>query len=163
MPPDPDNGKITIGWREWMTLPDLEIPAIKAKIDTGARTSTLHAFDIREYEADGRKMIRFNIRPLQRRKKLILHCTADLLERRMVSDSGGHRELRYVIRTTVTLGGKSWPIEITLTDRDTLKFRMLLGRTALRGRYLVDPEKSYLTGHSLAKTYRSEENRKGTT
>jgi hypothetical protein len=159
--PDSDTGRITIGWREWMSLPDLEIPAIKAKIDTGARTSTLHAFNIEEYDTDGRKMLHFSVRPLQRRKKVILHCTAVLLEQRMVTDSGGHRELRHVIRTPVTLGGKSWPIEITLTHRDTLRFRMLLGRTALRGRYLIDPERSYLTGRSLAKIYRSD-GRKGT-
>lgn len=161
MTPDPDSGKITIGWREWVSLPGLDIPAVKAKIDTGARTSALHAFDLREFEADGRKMIRFGIRPLPRRKKLILNCTAALMEQRMVSDSGGHRELRYVIRTPVMLGGRSQAIEITLTHRDTLRFRMLIGRTALRGRYLVDPEKSYLTGRSLAKTYRSEGSIKG--
>ncbi|MFZ0452092.1 MAG: RimK/LysX family protein [Desulfatiglandaceae bacterium] len=159
-----ENDKITIGWREWVRLPGLYIPAIKAKIDTGARSSALHAFNIvEEFQADGRKMIRFAMRPLQRRKNLILNCTADLLERRMVTDSGGHRELRHVIQTPVMLGGKTWPIEITLTHRDTLKFRMLLGRTALRGCYLVDPEKSYLTGRSLAKSYRSEGSRKEAT
>jgi len=158
----PENGKITIGWREWVSLPGLDIPAVKAKIDTGARSSALHAFHIEEFEVKGRKMIRFAIRPLQRRKKLILNCTAPLMERRMVTDSGGHREMRHVIHTPVILGGESWPIEVTLTHRDTLKFRMLLGRTALKGRYVVDPEKSYLTGRSLAKSYRSDEDRKGT-
>jgi hypothetical protein len=154
--PDTGTHKITIGWREWVSLPGLDIPAIKAKIDTGARTSTLHAFDIKAYEGEACKLITFSIRPLQRRKKLILRCQAALLERRMVSDSGGHRELRYVIQTPVTLGGRIWPIEITLTDRGSLRFRMLLGRTAIRGRYLVDPEKSYLTGRSLAGIYGSK-------
>ncbi len=158
---EPVKDRIVIGWREWVSLPDLNIPAVKAKIDTGARTSALHAFNIQEYEADSRKMIRFDIRPLQRRKKLILHCVSPLLEQRMVSDSGGHWERRYVILTPVMLGGKSWPIEITLTHRDTLKFRMLLGRTALRGHYLVDPEQSYLTGRSLAKIYRSKKPSRG--
>ena len=163
MTPDSENGKTIIGWREWVQLPGLEIPAIKAKIDTGARTSALHAIGIREHAIDGRKMIRFGIRPLQRRKKLVLQCSAEVLERRMVSDSGGHRELRYVIVTPVVLGGQTWSIEITLTHRDTLKFRMLLGRTALRGRFCVDPDKSYLTGRALAKSYRSEVKIKGDT
>jgi hypothetical protein len=155
------NDKTTIGWREWVTLPDLAIPAVKAKIDTGAWTSALHAFHVEEFLKEGRKMIRFSVWPLQRKKKLILYCSAPLLDRRMVTDSGGHPELRYVIRTPITLGSGSWPIEITLTHRDTLKFRMLLGRTALRGRCLVDPEKSYLTGRFLAKTYRPDGSGKG--
>ena len=143
----------TIGWREWVTLPDLDIPAIKAKIDTGARTSALHAFDMKVFTAGGQQRMRFGIRPLQRRKHLVRYCETDILERRMVTDSGGHRELRYVIRTRVSLAGVTWPIEITLTRRDNMKFRMLLGRTALKGRFLVDPNKSYTAGRLLAKSY----------
>ena len=148
-----ENKKPIIGWREWVALPDLNIPAIKAKIDTGARTSALHAFDMQVFEADGGQRIRFAIRPLQRKKNVVLYCAADLLEQRMVTDSGGHRELRYVIGTTLSWRDILWPIEITLARRDTLKFRMLLGRTALRDRFLVDPEKSYLAGRSLSKSY----------
>lgn len=149
------NNRLTIGWREWVALPDLKIPAIKAKIDTGARTSALYAFDVKVLEANGLRKIRFGVRPLQRKREVILYCTADLLERRMVTDSGGHSELRYVIRTSVSWDQIVWPIEMTLTHRDNLKFRMLLGRSALRGRFLVDPENSYYAGRALAKAYRT--------
>lgn len=150
----PLDNKLTIGWREWVALPDLKIPAIKAKIDTGARTSALYAFDVDLSEIDGRQKIHFAVHPLQRNQDVVLKCTADLVEQRTVTDSGGHRELRYVIRTVVAWHQISWPIEITLTHRENLKFRMLLGRTALRGRFLVDPENSYYSGRALAKSYR---------
>ncbi len=144
---------LTIGWREWVTLPDLNIPAIKAKIDTGAKTSALHAFDVMAFMADGRQRVRFGIHPLRRRKHLVRYCEADILEQRMVTDSGGHRELRYVIQSRVSLTDIIWPIEITLTCRDNMNFRMLLGRTALKNRFLIDPEKSYTTGQLIAKAY----------
>ena len=144
---------LTIGWREWVTLPDLNIPAIKAKIDTGAKTSALHTFDVKAFMADGRQRVRFGIRPLRRKKHLVRYCETDILEERMVTDSGGHRELRYVIQSRLSLAGLIWPIEITLTCRDNMTFRMLLGRTALKNRFLIDPEKSYTTGHLLAKAY----------
>jgi len=148
------NNRLTIGWREWVALPDLNIPAIKAKIDTGARTSALYAFDVSHLEVGGRQKIRFAVRPLQRKLDVVLYCTADLLEQRVVTDSGGHSELRYVIRTTVAWNRIDWPIEMTLTHRDNLKFRMLLGRTALHRRFLVDPENSYYAGRALARAYR---------
>ena len=157
------DNKLTIGWREWVALPDLNIPAIKAKIDTGARTSALHAFDMEVFEADGQKKIRFGVRPLQRKQEVILYCVADLVERRKVTDSGGYRELRHVIRTPVSWNHVVWPIEMTLTHRDTLKFRMLLGRTALQGRYLVDPDNSYYAGRALAKSYRKSSSRREST
>ena len=149
----PEYEKMIIGWREWVSLPELNIPAIKAKIDTGARTSALHAFDTEVFETDGQQKIRFGVRPMQKKKEIVLYCVADFQEQRMVTDSGGHRELRYVIRTPVSLGDRVWSIEITLTRRDTLKFRMLVGRSALRMQLLIDPEKSYLMGRSLAKQY----------
>ncbi len=152
--------KMTIGWREWLRLPALNIPAIKAKIDTGAKTSALHAFDLTVFEEGNRQRVRFGIRPLRRNKELILFCVADILGKRMITDSGGHRELRHVIRTDIDLGGMVWPIDITLTRRDTMKFRMLLGRTALQDRFLIDPGKSYLTGRALAKYYSTSSSRK---
>lgn len=153
--------KTVIGWREWVALPDLKVPGIKAKIDTGARTSALHASDMEVFEIGGRRKIRFSIHPLQRNMNVLIYCEANIAGQRIIADSGGHRELRYVIRTTVFLADVQWSAELTLTRRDTLKFRMLLGRTALRKRFLIDPEKSYLTGRSLSRSYSKTGTRKG--
>jgi hypothetical protein len=143
-----------IGWREWLSLPDLQIPGIKAKIDTGARTSALHAFFVEPFQKDGIEMVRFGVHPLRKRGDIELICSAPLKEQRLVTDSGGHREQRFVIETTVKLGQHLSQIEMTLTNRDTMKFRMLLGRSALqRFGFLVDSSKSYLVGKSLQKEY----------
>ncbi len=149
-----DRKKIDLGWREWIALPELGIPALKAKLDTGARTSALHAFYVETFNQD--RWVRFGIHPLQRRVEPVIHCEAELIDRRVVTDSGGHREQRYVIQTPFRLGEHVQPIEITLTDREGMLFRMLLGRTALSGWARVDPERSFRSGRALARAYQTE-------
>ncbi|MDA1044715.1 MAG: ATP-dependent zinc protease [Verrucomicrobia bacterium] len=135
-----------MGWREWVSLPELGIPLIKAKVDTGARTSCLHAFSVTPFEESGRKRVRFSMHPMQGRSDLVVHCVADFVGHRIVTDSGGHRERRQVIATPILVHGVKWTIELTLTDRDCMRFRMLLGRTGLRGRVMVDPSRSFVSG-----------------
>jgi hypothetical protein len=146
---------LNIGWREWLALPTLQIPAIKAKIDTGARTSALHAFFVEPFERNGMQMVRFGVHPLRKRLDLEIICEAPVKDYRAVSDSGGHREMRYVIETEVVLGDLKKRIEMTLTNRDNMRFRMLLGRTAMAGMSVL-PDKSYLTGRIKYKYYPRE-------
>ena len=141
-----DSGLSSIGWREWVALPDLGLPAVKAKIDTGARTSALHAFLIEPYQQDGIDMLRFLIHPIQKNQDFQVECHCPVYDVREVTDSGGHREMRYVIQSNVSIGNGSWPIELTLTNRDTMSFRMLLGRKAMEQRFIVDPGASYING-----------------
>lgn len=135
-----------IGWREWISLPELGLPKLKAKVDTGARTSCLHAYYITPYEQDGKDMVEFGVHPIQRRDDITVTCHAPLHEERDVTDSGGHKETRYVITTPLHFMNQTWPIEITLTNRDTMLFRFLLGRTAIRSQFLVNPGRSFLAG-----------------
>jgi hypothetical protein len=137
---------ITIGWREWVALPGLGVPLVKAKVDTGARTSSLHTLGVEPFDRDARRWVRFRICPLQERTDVVLDCEAEVVDLRRVTNSGGEAEERFVIRTPLCIGGESWPIELTLASRETMTFRMLLGRTALRGHALVDAGRSYLTG-----------------
>lgn len=136
----------TVGWREWIRLPELGLDHIKAKVDTGARTSCLHAFDLQTVTRDGRDFVRFGMHPDQYDTESEIYCEAAIVDRRPVTDSGGHREERFVIETPITMGGDTWPVEMTLTSRDTMRFRMLLGRTAMRKRLLVNPGRSFLLG-----------------
>ncbi|OOE91490.1 ribosomal protein S6 modification protein [Salinivibrio sp. MA351] len=144
--PVKSNDKVCVGWREWVSLPELDIARIKAKIDTGARTSCLHTFKIEEFEKSGQAWVRFWVHPNQGDDETAVQAEAPVLARRLVRDSGGHEQLRYVIQTTIKAGTLCYPIEMTLTARDNMRFRMLLGRTAMAGKIIVDPMSSFLLG-----------------
>ena len=133
-----------VGWREWVSLPELGVPNIKVKVDTGARSSAIHAIDIKQFELNGVRRVRFQIAPIQSDDQRLVMVETDLLEERSITDSGGHQQVRPVIVTSVCLGKLHWPIELTLTNRDEMGFRMLLGRQAMRERFLVNPSQSFL-------------------
>lgn len=133
-----------IGWREWVSLPDLLVDQIKCKVDTGAKTSALHAYFIEPFKKSGNEYVRFGLHPLQKSTKKELICTSKVVDQRTVTDSGGHREIRYVISTIIKLGQHVMDAEVTLTDRDSMSFRMLLGRDAIKNQFIVNPAKSYL-------------------
>lgn len=135
-----------LGWREWVALPELNLQHIKAKIDTGARSSALHAFTLDPYRKGGQRWIMFAIHPEQKHTDTIIECHAPIKDRRFVSDSGGHKQRRYVIESQLLLGQTLISAEITLTNRDNMQFRMLLGRTAMNGRFIIDPSASYVQG-----------------
>ena len=136
-----------VGWREWVSLPALGIPAIKAKVDTGAKTSCLHAFELELFQEAGVETVRFKIHPLRKDRNLVLTCRAPVLGRRTVRDSGGHSEERIVIETSIQVGDRLFSTPVTLTSREDMLFRMLLGRRLLAAAQVcVDPSASYLLG-----------------
>ena len=147
-----------IGWREWVSLPDLGIGPIKVKVDSGARSSSLHAFELETFDRDGQQWVRFKVQPVQRSIEKTMEVEAQVLEFRVVRSSSGIAEKRPVIITTVELLGDRWPVELTLAGRDQMGFRMLLGREAFRGRFLVDGGRSYYGG----KPKRKKKGRPGT-
>ena len=149
-----------LGWREWAALPELGVESIKAKLDTGARTSSLHAFDLEHFVEGGERKVRFEVHPRQRSARDAITVEAEVVDERWVKNSGGHRELRPVIETLVRLGTEEWPIELTLTRRDEMGFRMLLGRQALRGRVAVDSGRSFRAGRGTGKQQGAVKRRK---
>lgn len=144
--PGKKKGRPVIGWREWVGLPDLGISLMKAKVDTGARTSAVHVYRLRPFQREGRAFVSFFLHPVQHRRQPEVACEAEVLEERWITSSNGRREKRIVVKTRLTLAGKTWSIELSLTNRDDMGFRMLLGRQALRRRFVVDPGASYKLG-----------------
>ncbi len=144
--------KIILGSEEWCSFPELGIPAIKARVDSGAKTSALHAINIIPFTKEGVNWVKFDINPIQNNLKTVIHCEALLIDKRIVKSSSGYREQRFVIQTNINIGNDNWPIEMTLTNRDSMGFRMLLGREAMSGRILVDPEQKYLLGQNTTES-----------
>ena len=149
---------LSVGWREWVSLPDLGLPAIKAKVDTGARTSAIHAFDIERFEHEnGEPWVAFSVLPIQRESGIKRRCKAPLVDIRNVTDSGGHKEERFFISTRLVIGEQARTVEMTLAQRTDMLFRMLLGRTTLVPGIVVNPHLSYTLGRVNARTIYSEE------
>ncbi len=156
------NSRVIAGSEEWCSLAILGIPAVKARIDSGARTSSLHALNIRPFTRNNTRWVSFEVHPLQNERSTVLRCEARVLDRRSVKNSGGSSEKRYVIKTTLGLGDGEWEIELTLTNRDSMGYRMLIGREAMSRRLLVDPAESFLLGsksrEDIANIYAKHEN-----
>lgn len=153
--------KVILGSEEWCAFPELGIPTIKARVDSGAKTSALHAINIAPFIKNDTNWVKFDINPIQNNLKTVIHCEARLVDKRIVKSSSGFREQRYVIQSILEIGESKWPIEMTLTNRDSMGFRMLLGREAMSGRVLVDPEQKYLLGQpsseNLKELYKNSE------
>jgi len=135
------------GAEEWCKFPQLAVPAIKARVDSGAKTSAIHALNIQQFQRDGVAWVRFDVCPLQDNRKTVIHCEAPVFDRRSVKSSSGTSEKRYVIKTSLAIGDQSWDVELTLTNRDAMGYRMLLGREAMSGKLIVDPEESFCLGN----------------
>ena len=154
-----NNHKRVLGWREWVSLPDLGIVSIKAKLDTGAKTSALHAWDLSLYKVNRRQWIRFRVHPMQRDKETSTICEAPLSDRRWVTNSSGSSERRYIISTELQIGDSRWPIELSLTNREAMGFPMIIGREAMRNRILVDPRASFRAGRHRTQAVNSPSNK----
>tara|TARA_R110000772_G_scaffold218033_3_gene328653 strand:- start:341 stop:841 length:501 start_codon:yes stop_codon:yes gene_type:complete len=148
----PDTKKVTIGNQEWCAFPELNIPAVKARVDSGAKTSSLHAFNIKSIERNGEDWVGFDIHPIQKDKKTNIYCEAPLVDQRLVKSSNGKSKRRFVILATLRLGDMSWPIELTLANRDSMGYRMLLGREAMTGKFIIDPDESFMLGENSKKS-----------
>ncbi len=138
--------KTVIGNQEWCAFPDLGVPAIKARIDSGAKTSSIHAFNIQRFRRQGEAWVSFEVHPIQNNRRIVIRCERPLVDKRVVRNTSGLTETRYVVRSQLKLGNELWDIELTLANRDSMGFRMLLGREAMRGRVLVDPSLSCALG-----------------
>jgi len=137
---------LTLGWREWLSLPDIQIESIKAKVDTGARSSCLHTPHYEIFQKDQHDWVRFTVHPRPKNHEVLTKVEAPVIDYRLVRDSGGHEENRPFIRTRLQIPGHHWEIELSLSNRENMKFDMLLGRTAINhGNILINPGKSYLT------------------
>lgn len=153
------NSNTLIGWREWVSLPGTSIEWIKAKIDTGARSSSLHAFDIVEFTRDGDEWVRFQVRPWQESREDITEIECPVHDRRDVRSSSGHAQRRVVVLLPLRLAGHDVTAEVTLTNRDEMGFRMLIGRQTLRQGFLVDPSRSFVGGRAPKHTRRRNRGR----
>lgn len=149
----PERTPLVLGWEEWISLPELGLPAIKAKVDTGARTSALHAYFVEPFTSGRKQKVRFGVHPIPRRNDVYVLCTARVVDRREVRSSNGERAHRYVIETPLRVGDRAWPIEVTLTNRDSMSYRMLLGRQAIVRGILVDPSASFRQPRLRYKVY----------
>ena len=138
--------KIVVGSEEWCGLPQLNILAIKARVDSGAKTSALHAINIIPFKKDGDPWVRYEVHPLQNDGKTSIHCESPVIDRRKIKSSSGLSESRYVIKSIISIAESTWEIDLTLTNRDSMGYRMLLGRQAMSGKMLVDPEASFQLG-----------------
>ncbi|WOD09216.1 ATP-dependent zinc protease [Marinomonas sp. GJ51-6] len=142
--------KMIIGSDEWCAFPSLNIPAIKARVDSGAKTSSLHAINIQRFMKDEEHWVQFEVHPLKGNRKTTVHCEAPLIDQRVIKSSSGDKEKRPVISTLLSLGEKTWNVEVTLTNRDSMGYRMLLGREAMNGHVLIDPQGECLLGNHLS-------------
>ncbi|WP_188151271.1 ATP-dependent zinc protease family protein [Teredinibacter waterburyi] len=139
--------KKLIGCEEWCSFPSLGIAAIKARVDSGAKTSCIHAMNIRVVKREGVRWVKFDIHPLQKNRRTHLSCEAKLVDRRVIKSSSGDTQKRVVIAVPMTLGDDTWEVQLTLTNRDSMGYRMLLGREAMVGRVIIDPELQFCMGN----------------